>query len=364
MKSKRTLIAGLCLLLLVPGVTWASTFDDAMRIVEDPKELATRSAEAERLFRQTVASNAAHVDAWYNLGLILAQRGDTAGAEDAWRRALAARADHLPSKAQLAGLALARGETARAVETLEGIIGESRFQPEARNLLAAHAIARQDYDGAILHARNVLLGDPRNVNALLNAAIAYYHKGLYDQAGLIAESGLDRQPEAAALRNVMGLVYLARDNTRRATEEFLAALESDPGNMDARLNLAALELAYGNFDSSLRRLDAALEVRRNDPMIVLSRGVALRGLERFAEAQEAYERALALNPGLHDAEYNLCVLHHQFTEQWQEARRWCSRYLGRIDATHPRHREVERRVRAVETTIMLLESEAPPPLDP
>ena len=56
--------------------------------------------------------------------------------------------------------------------------------------------------------------------------------------------------------------------------EFTAALDGDPNNMDALLNLAALELAYGNFESALKHFDQALKIRPRDAGVVLSRGVA------------------------------------------------------------------------------------------
>src|SRR5690606_9597098 len=128
----------------------------------------------------------------------------------------------------------------------------------------------------------------------------------------------EKDPRVAALQNVMGLVYLAKDDTRRATERFLKALEIDPQNQDARLNLAALELAYGNFESALQRFDEALRVEPQNAEIVLSRAVALRGLRRYDEAERGYLAALELRPRYAEAQYNLCVLHHQFTNNWPE----------------------------------------------
>lgn len=337
-----------------------ASLEEANRIASDPVELAKRAAEADRLFLAHLAQNPGDVGAWYNLGLMRHHLGDDARAEEAWRKGLAADPTHEATRAQLAALDLNRGRTEAAVATLEAIIAENRFQPVARNALAAHALAQGDYEGALRHARNVLLGDPRNVNAALAAAIAYYRQGLYDQAGLIASSFLERDPKAASLHNVLALVYLQRDNTRKATEHFAAALEADPSHSDARLNLAALELAFGNFASAHRRFGEALEERPNDVQIIVSRAVAARGLERYDEARQGYERALELDPNFHDARYNLCVLHQQFTENWNAAKIACGSYLATIDSKHPRHREMERRVRSIEATIKVLGAQAAP----
>lgn len=367
-------LSGLALLPMLALATpaHADGFEDAMKILGDPKLMVTREDEALRLLNAVGSGHKNAKEAAYNLGLLLQHRGDIQGARAAWQKALGIDPKHAGSRARLAGLDLGNPGTATgAVATLEEIIKEDRFQPDARNLLAAYEIergtallgrddktskaeAQKAFDAAIRHGRNVLLGDPENTHAFLNVAIAYMRQGLYDQAGLIAASAIDKQPKAAALHNVMGLVYLSQDNSRSATESFLAALAADPQNDDARLNLGALELAYGNFDSALKRFDEVLEHRKDDAPVIMSRAVALRGLGRYDEAERGYLAAQALDRGNADVDYNLCVLHQQYTQKYEEAKRWCETYLGRIDKTHSKHAEVARRVKSVDATLKAL----------
>ncbi|PKN55733.1 MAG: hypothetical protein CVU56_19970 [Deltaproteobacteria bacterium HGW-Deltaproteobacteria-14] len=350
----------LALPLLVPAALLATSalatpLEDGARIANDPVQMVTRGAEAERLFVQCTAESPKNIDCWYDLGLLRLHMGNPAGAAEAWRRGLSVDPQHAPIRAQLAALEVANGNVEAGLKTLEDIVAANRFQPDARNALAAYALAQGKWDEALKHSRNVLLGDPRNVDAALNAAIAYYRQGLYDQAGLIASSFLEKDPGAAALHNLLGLVFLQKDNTRKATEHFLEALKSDPGHADARLNLAALELGFGNFESAYKRFGEALADRPNDPEIVLSRAVAARGLERYDEAEQGYLKALSLRPGFPDAEYDLCVLHQQFTQRWKEAKKHCDTYAAMIDAKHPKFREMKKRTKSIDTTIMVME---------
>jgi tetratricopeptide (TPR) repeat protein len=364
------------LLTLLPTVFTASaradSFDDAMKIIGDPQALVKREPEAMRLLSAVDRSHKYAREAAYNLGLLLNHNGDVPGARAAWQKALSIDAKHAGSRAQLAGLDLWNPSTsAAAVATLEEIIKEDRFQPDARNLLSSWDIARgtkllpatdktskaeaqKAFDSAIRHGRNVLLGDPENTHAFLNVAIAYMRQGLYDQAGLIALNAIEKQPRAAALHNVMGLVYLSQDNSRSATESFLAALSADPQNDDARLNLAALELAYGNFESALKRFDEVLMHRGSDASVLMSRAVALRGVGRYDEAEKGYLAAQALDKTNIEVDYNLCVLHQQYTQKYDLAKQWCEAYLGRIDKTHSKHAEVARRVKSVDATLKAL----------
>lgn len=362
----RTGILVVLLTLLSPAPrALAGPFDSAMAIVEDARRLATERPEAKRLLEQTVQSNPKHVHAWYNLGLLAMTEGNWDAAEAAWKQAKAAQSDYGPALARLAQVALVRGQAKAAVAALKAIIdkdaGGDPYQAEARNILAEIAIDREDWDTARIHARNVLLGDADNLNAYLNLAVTYYRVGLTDQALLIVDNALQRRDDAAALHNMMGLIWLRKDYVHKATESFIKALERNPALVEAKLNLAALELSYGAFQNALDRFDQVLAIRGGDPMLLVSRGVALRGLERHEEALSAYEQALQLRPGMPEVLYNLCVLHHQYTSNWEQALQTCQQYAATLTRRHPKRKEIKKRLRAIKATIKALAT--PPPAD-
>lgn len=346
----------MCGALLVHGAAAAGPFEEGLKIVRDPTLLATRAADAEKHFRACVDKDAKAYEAWYNLGVLQLRRGDKATARESFQRAIAAEPKHLAARAQIAGLDLANPALEQtAFATLTDIVEkEDRFQAEARNLLAAYEIKRKNWDAAIKHGRNALLGDKDNINAFLNIAIAYFRQKQYDQAGLVASSALETHPEAASLHNLMGLVYLQQDNSRQATESFQTALKWDPTYDDARINLGALELAYGNFDSALKRFDEAIKKRPDDVELVISRAVALRGLGRFDEAEKGYVDAKRIAPANADVDYNLCVLHQQYTQKMDAAKLACEAYVGRIDKGNPKFAEVQKRLKSIEATLKVL----------
>lgn len=348
-------------LLGVAAPALAGPFEEGKAIVSDAKKLATRAAEAEKKFATAAKQDPKNADAHYNLGLLASLRGDFASAERAWTAALGADGGYLAARARLAELQLRNGNEQAGVRVLEEIIEQNRYQPEARNILAARALESKDWEGAIKHARNVLLGDPEHVNAYVNLALAYFHQGLVDQALLIASSALERRPKAAALHNIMGLIHLNKDNSRLATESFLKAVAEDPGQVDAKLNLAAMELSYGDFQSALRRFDEVLKAQPGDPMLILSRAVALRGLKRYEEAEAGYEAALAAETNMPEALYNLCVLHHQYSNKWETAETYCQRYQDRIDKSHLKWGEIRKRLRSIRATIEALRETTPVP---
>ncbi|MDP6943937.1 MAG: tetratricopeptide repeat protein, partial [Myxococcota bacterium] len=256
-----TIVAVLCT-LSIPQPVMAGAYEDGLALVATPSRLATRMDEAVAKFKAAVRKDKSNAHAWYNLGLLQMMQGDNDAAAASWNATLRADSAYVAAKARLAELQLSSGDVVGATAQLEQIIAEHRYQPEARNTLAALAIAAEDWDSAIKHARNVLLGDPENVNAYVNLCVTYFKQGLVDQAWLVATTALDRRremelPEPAALYNLLGLIYLEKDDSRNAASSFLLALKKDPRQLDAKLNLAALELSYGDFETALKRFDEA-----------------------------------------------------------------------------------------------------------
>jgi tetratricopeptide (TPR) repeat protein len=353
-------------------------FGEALKIARDHQLRATRAADAERMFRSASQGGPFAKEAHYNVGILAKLRGDLVAARGAWQAAVAIDAKYNPARAQLLGLELLdRTRASGAVAELERIATDDPFQQDAQNLLTAWKLERaaemfegdkkkaaELFEEARRHGRNVLAGDPDNIHAYVNIAITYYRERLFDQAGLVAESALEKHPNAAALSNVLGLVRLSRDNLRAATDAFLAALQADPANQDARLNLAAIELGYGNFDTALQRIDEVLKLRPNDAELLMSRAVALRGLGRYDEAEQGYQASLAARPGNYEAEYNLCILHQQYTQKYPIAKSRCESYLSKIDRSNPKHAEVSKRLKSIEATMRALNKPTPTPTNP
>jgi len=373
LNMRRLMILGLTVAVMAPATALAGDFEDAMKIVDDPKLMATQYDTAVSKFKAASSGpQAAH--ALYNLGLLAMYKGNLSGAEGYWKDALSKDGKYLAAKARLAEAEIAKGQVASGKAKLEAIVADkaNRFQPEARNALAALAIAKKDWKAAKKHARNVLLGDPGNVSAYLNLAVSFYQQGLTDQAGLIASNALKKNAKAAALHNIMGLVYLSRDDSRRASESFHKATLVDPNQIDANLNMATMELAYGDFPGAIKRLERVRKLRKDrnmkdDAMLELTIAVANRGLRKYTAALEGYNKALSIQPNMIEAQYNLCILHHQYLDKtkddqgnldkgkWQKALQACETYFKRIDRKHSKYKEIKKRIKAIAETIKLIE---------
>lgn len=151
-----------------------------------------------------------------------------------------------------------------------------------------------------------------------------------------AEAG-ESSPE---IHNNLGRVHLRNGETQEARREFEKALELDPRNADALLNLANLDALDGRTTQAERLIQRALQVdpnsvaalaqlaelrrRRGDlegaiglyrqaltidrqPFVYLGLGDVLQRAGRHPEAVEAFRSALELDPDSATAHYDLGV---------------------------------------------------------
>ncbi|MCX5969861.1 MAG: tetratricopeptide repeat protein [Cyanobacteria bacterium] len=104
----------------------------------------------------------------------------------------------------------------------------------------------------------------------------------------------------------------------QARQGYGAILASDSGNAAAHHYLGLLEHQSGNPMASLPHLRTAVQSEAAEPFYWVNLGNLLKDLQRPQEAEAAYQRALAQEPGDALALYNLGHL-YQLYGRWSEA---------------------------------------------
>ncbi len=157
-------------------------------------------------------------------------------------------------------------------------------------------------------------------------------------AGSPAGSREESSPE---IHNNLGRIHLAKGDLEEAKKEFEKALELDPDNADALLDLAmadnaqgrtaeaerlakralkadpssvpalsalaALKRDQGDLDEAIRLFREALAIDDSQPATYNGYGDVLQRAHRYQEAEEAFHHALQLDPDSFKAYYNLGV---------------------------------------------------------
>jgi len=100
---------------------------------------------------------------------------------------------------------------------------------------------------------------------------------------------------------------LEQSDPKRAIELYQRCLELDDAHVEARINCGRLLHQAGQFDlaEQLYRVDAC----RADAQALFNLGVLLEDTDRSAQAIESYLAAIAIDPDLADAHYNLARLY-------------------------------------------------------
>lgn len=191
---------------------------------------AGRLAEAARLFRSSLAIDAAQPSVMRDLGAVLLASGDGASAMAALRDALAMRpAD--PAVLELLGRAeLAVNDPAAALASFDGALA-----------VAPDAIAARFNRGMALRA----LGRHRDAAAAFSQALAL-------------------RPDLAEAHNNLGRALQDAGDPAGAAIAYARALDLAPALAPARLNLAALALEGGRFAEAAAGFAAARDRAADD----------------------------------------------------------------------------------------------------
>jgi tetratricopeptide (TPR) repeat protein len=120
---------------------------------------------------------------------------------------------------------------------------------------------------------------------------------------------------------------MSSGNLAGAEQAFRSLSDTYPAYSGPLLNLAILQAKGGRLADAEKTLTAAIE--RNDSAAAFNQlGIVYRRLGRFKEADEAYERAIQVDPGYALAHLNLGVLCDLYLQQPQRALEAYERYLA------------------------------------
>ena len=112
----------------------------------------------------------------------------------------------------------------------------------------------------------------------------------------LTQQPLTRQDRAATFVN-RGIIHLGRTNLRQADADFDAALAIEPGQAEAWLNKAILNVQNGRSQEALSLADRALQLKTRRPAIAyFVRALANEDGGNVAAAYRDFQRARALDP--------------------------------------------------------------------
>lgn len=180
------------------------------------------------------------------------------------------------------------------------------FEPLMQEALAA--LQRKDADTAERALRRQLERRPTDVLVLRHLAEILSAADRYDEAEVLLRSLLERAPSFALCRYGLAMVLFHDHRLPPALEQVDVLLTTDQTRREY-LHLKSEVLArLGRSDAAATCMETLLSVHPGDVAGWISYGHFLRMLGRTSECEQAYRKAIALNPGSGEAYWGLANL--------------------------------------------------------
>ncbi|HVY28673.1 MAG TPA: tetratricopeptide repeat protein [Polyangiaceae bacterium] len=305
------------------------------------------------LLEEAVKADSALWEAHYNLGILLADKGDLGTAE----RHLAT-AQQLAPNAEDVAVALSevrrrRGDAQGAVDALQPFVKENPGASYAPVALIGALRESEKVDEAIAQAQQVLVRHAKDPRALAELALSYLDKGELDTAELLSEEALKADTKSALAERTAGLIKLNQGDDAVAFRHFARATELDPKDTTARLNVGTVLLQAGVYDKAAEQFRATLESEPDNTAAALGLAAARRAQGKrdepgpYQEAEKLIKGVLEREPQNLDATYNLAVLYSDFLKRPADAAPLYQRFLDGAPKGHPARAEAEKAVAAL-----------------
>ncbi len=162
------------------------------------------------------------------------------------------------------------------------------------------------YDQSEIYLDQTIKLDSTYVDAyILKAKIKIGKKDAEGAIGNLSEA-LKVSPTLSEPYSLKGFVYQRLGNKRLAQSSYQTALEMDANNYDANIGLGHIYYLDTNANG-LIYFDAASILAPNSVEPYRNKGLLLRNLGRYEEAQTSFKQVLAIDSSFAEAYYNIGV---------------------------------------------------------
>jgi len=162
----------------------------------------------------------------------------------------------------------------------------------------------------------------------------YLQRGDLELAREKLEKAVKQDPDLAAARSYLGVLYERIDEPEKAGHEYRAAVRLAPDSPDILNTYGGYLCRNGRRDEGIQYFVKAARnpLYRTPEAALTNAGVCARGIPDYAASEEYFRLALARVPGYREALIQLADLNYD-TEDYLEAQAFLERFLQYGDAT-------------------------------
>jgi tetratricopeptide (TPR) repeat protein len=260
-------------------------------------------SEAERLYREILATQPNHVDALHLLGVVANQTGRDELAVDLLGRAIALNGQVAVFRADMAKALRALGRKDEAVTHLKRAIA---LKPDYFDAVFALAESLHEL-GALKEAerayRSVLAVRPEHAEAHNNLGAALDDQGKHAEAIAHFQQVLSTNPDSVEAHYNLGNALFAEEKLQESVKHYERALGVRPQMAEGHYNLAIALAKLGKLDEAVVHYKQALTIKPDYVEVYDNLGNVMRTLNKLDEAVACYRQALAIKPD-HASAYN------------------------------------------------------------
>lgn len=230
----------------------------------------------------------------FHRGLLALSDNDLAQARQRLESASRLQPDNAMVWAALAQTYLRGKETVLANQAAGQAARLASADSPAQHALAMFYSETGDFAKAAAAERQYAASKGADPGAAARAADLSLRAGDGGQAVLWARKALQRGDTAQA-HHLLGQAYAAANRPDDAEREFRSAVERDPSLEGYAYDLGQMQLRRADFAGALATLEKACQGFPNSAPLQLAYGVAAYGQRRFADAIDAFLRAIAID---------------------------------------------------------------------
>ena len=275
-------------------------------------------ADAETLWRATLAQNP---DSWMaesNLGQVLINRGSWDEGIRHSERALRLNPDDIVAHCNLGAALAAQGKWAEASQEYQRALQINPHFAGACDGLGNVLFAQGKWVEAMQQFTRALQLNPDYAAAHCDSGAALAAQGKWTEAIPHYERALQLNPDYAQAHCNLGAALAAQGKWTEAMQHYERALQLDPDYAQAHYNLGLALIAFGQATAAIQQLERAVQLRPDYADAYENLGALLVTQGKLAEAMQTFRQAVQVQPNSAKTRYNLGLT--LMTERhWDEA---------------------------------------------
>ncbi len=149
-----------------------------------------------------------------------------------------------------------------------------------------------ELDDAITYYQNALTIEPKHAESLAYLSLSYYQQNELDLAQKSTVNWIHAYPTLAPAYNLLGCIYLSRQQYQEAISQFNHALQFDVTYYEAIVNLGQAHTYLYHYHEADNYLKRALAINSNSSTVYTYYGINALNQRQFKLAQHSFEKAI------------------------------------------------------------------------